>query len=107
MEIFRPQFVAFDETRAVRIYKRDLPHWRQEQATYFVTFRLGDSLPQGVHDQSVYEKRLWLEARGIRVDAEGCAEESNAYRQVNRTSFANTSTACFTQPWTIAAVLVT
>jgi REP element-mobilizing transposase RayT len=28
------------------MYERHLPHWRQEGATYFVTFRLHDSLPQ-------------------------------------------------------------
>jgi hypothetical protein len=27
-------------------YSRNLPHWRQEGAKYFVTFRLHDSLPQ-------------------------------------------------------------
>ncbi|HUS40559.1 MAG TPA: transposase [Pirellulales bacterium] len=28
------------------VYYRHLPHWRQEGATYFVTFRLADALPQ-------------------------------------------------------------
>jgi hypothetical protein len=28
------------------MYERHLPHWRQDGATYFVTSRLGDSLPQ-------------------------------------------------------------
>jgi REP element-mobilizing transposase RayT len=69
--MFRPDFVAFDECKAVRIYQRNLPHWRQEGATYFVTFRLGDSIPQGVLDQWEYEKRLWLTSRGIPVDGEG------------------------------------
>lgn len=32
--------------RPVSIYQRHLPHWRQDGATYFVTFRLGDALPQ-------------------------------------------------------------
>jgi len=49
----------------VRIYRRNLPHWRQDGATYFVTFRLGDSIPQNVLDQWEYEKHLWLAARGI------------------------------------------
>lgn len=30
----------------VTVYEQALPHWRQEGATYFVTFRLADSLPQ-------------------------------------------------------------
>lgn len=28
------------------MYERHLPHWRQDGASYFVTCRLGDSLPQ-------------------------------------------------------------
>ena len=65
----RQPFVPFDECKAVRIYRRNLPHWRQDGATYFVTFRLGDSLPRRVLDQWEYEKQLWLAARGI--DAPG------------------------------------
>ena len=30
----------------IRMYLRHLPHWRQEGATYAVTFRLADSLPK-------------------------------------------------------------
>jgi REP element-mobilizing transposase RayT len=30
----------------ITVYQRHLPHWRQQGATYFVTFRLGDSLPK-------------------------------------------------------------
>lgn len=40
-------------------YKRRLPHWRQEGATYFVTFRLADSIPQQ-HLQALKRwRRLW------------------------------------------------
>lgn len=63
--IVRPDFVPFDEERAVRIYRRNLPHWRQDGATYFVTFRLGDSVPRAVLRQWEYEKQKWLSARGI------------------------------------------
>jgi REP element-mobilizing transposase RayT len=38
-------FQASDRDRPVRVYRRNLPHWRQDGATYFVTFRLNDSLP--------------------------------------------------------------
>jgi REP element-mobilizing transposase RayT len=51
----------------VRIYRRNLPHWRQEGATYFVTFRLGDSVPRKVLEQWEYEKQHWLHARGLPV----------------------------------------
>jgi len=34
-----------------------LPHWEKEGATYFVTFRLADSLPRTVLDRIEFEKR--------------------------------------------------
>jgi putative transposase len=41
-----PQFRGLHPDVPVTIYHRHLPHWRQEGATYFVTFRLEDALPQ-------------------------------------------------------------
>jgi REP element-mobilizing transposase RayT len=64
-KIDRPDFVPFDENRAVRIYRRNLPHWRQHDATYFVTFRLGDSIPKAKLREWDYEKQKWLAARGL------------------------------------------
>jgi len=67
--VLRPlAFVPLDEHRAVRIYQRNLPHWRQEGCTFFVTFRLGDSIPEVVRQQWNDEQRLWLQARGIQYD---------------------------------------
>lgn len=39
-------FTYFDPRADLDISRRNLPHWRQEGRTYFVTFRLHDSLPQ-------------------------------------------------------------
>jgi Rad3-related DNA helicase len=39
-------FSAFDHDRPAGKHSRHLPHWSQDGATYFVTFRLADSLPQ-------------------------------------------------------------
>jgi REP element-mobilizing transposase RayT len=41
-----PGFVGLHPDKRIRKYARHLPHWRQDGATYFVTFRLGDSLPE-------------------------------------------------------------
>ena len=41
-----PGFRGLDPELPVRIYRRHLPHWRQDGATYFVTFRQEDALPQ-------------------------------------------------------------
>ena len=40
--------------------KTFLPHWQQEYRTYFVTFRLADSLPRTVLDQWTEERLAWL-----------------------------------------------
>ena len=63
----RPKFQPFDEYKAVRIYQRNLPHWRQDGATYFLTCRLGDSIPRAILQQWEVEKEAWLRARGIEV----------------------------------------
>src|SRR4029077_16871695 len=39
-------FRGFDPYGEVRTARRRLPHWRQPGGSYFVTFRLGDSVPQ-------------------------------------------------------------
>jgi putative transposase len=70
MDIQRPPFIPFDERRATHIYQRNLPHWRQEGVSYFVTFRLGDSIPEAVRCGWEEEKALWLKARGILYDGE-------------------------------------
>ena len=41
-----PGFRGLHPDIPVTMYQRHLPHWRQDGATYFVTFRLADSLPQ-------------------------------------------------------------
>ena len=70
----RPPFVPFDRKQAVRIYLRNLPHWRQDGATYFLTFRLHDSLPAKALEVIKFEEEKWLAARGI---------ESNPDRRKN------------------------
>ena len=64
-------FKPFDPHEAVRIYRTTLPHWRQAGATYFVTFRLADSIPRSVLAQWNHERRTWLKARGIEMDRAG------------------------------------
>ena len=41
-----PGFRGLHPDVPVTVYYRHLPHWRQDGATYFVTFRLDDALPQ-------------------------------------------------------------
>jgi hypothetical protein len=44
----------------IDIHQRNLPHWTQKNATYFVTFRLADSIPQTKLRQLSDEREEWL-----------------------------------------------
>jgi putative transposase len=55
----RPGFQGLHPDKPVTMYLRHLPHWRQEGATYFVTFRLNDSLPRGKLDELDQLRRDW------------------------------------------------
>jgi carbamoylphosphate synthase large subunit/REP element-mobilizing transposase RayT len=41
-------FIPFNERAQIKTTHRHLPHWEQKGATYFVTFRLADSVAQNV-----------------------------------------------------------
>ena len=51
---FTPTFLS--SSKPIDRYKINLPHWRQEGATYAITFRLADSLPKSVIDGYLQEK---------------------------------------------------
>lgn len=53
-----PGFEPLDWNRPIRKYRRKLPHWVQEGATYFITFRLGDSLPaEKLRELELFQKQ--------------------------------------------------
>jgi Rad3-related DNA helicase len=53
-------FTPFDPSAPVGIYGRHLPHWRQDGTTYFVTFRLADSIPREKLHQWERDMAEWL-----------------------------------------------
>ncbi len=55
-----PPLNYFDPEAPIAFLSGDLPHWRQEGTTYFVTFRLADSLPQEKLKQWREEREKWL-----------------------------------------------
>lgn len=50
-------------------YNGRLPHWRQRGCTYFVTFRLADSLPQAFWASFRDAQELWLKQNEIDPNA--------------------------------------
>ncbi|MDB6139103.1 MAG: type site-specific deoxyribonuclease, HsdR family [Verrucomicrobiaceae bacterium] len=59
------RFQPMNRRSEIGIYRIQLPHWRQAGATYFVTWRLADSLPQTKLDLLHAERQAWLNSRGI------------------------------------------
>ncbi|MGI8819268.1 MAG: carbamoyl-phosphate synthase large subunit [Chthoniobacterales bacterium] len=56
-----PVFRGFDEHGEIRRSRRNLPPWEQTGATYFVTFRLADSVPAALRSEWKEELQHWLE----------------------------------------------
>lgn len=54
------QLNFFDRAEPVGLLGGNLPHWRQDGVTYFVTFRLGDSMPQHMLWRWYRERQEWL-----------------------------------------------
>jgi REP element-mobilizing transposase RayT len=50
----------FDPQQPVAELMGNLPHWRQDNATYFVTFRMADSIPQSKLGLWLREREEWL-----------------------------------------------
>ncbi len=58
-------FRGMNPAEAVITYRRNLPHWRQKGVTYFVTFRLADSIPFHIIEGWKEDDRMWMKANGI------------------------------------------
>lgn len=62
-----PGFQGLRDDLPLNIYIRHMPHWRQQGATYFVTFRLADSLPEARRQELERLKNDWeLKHRGTK-----------------------------------------
>jgi len=51
----------FNPYSDVRLTANRLPHWQQEGAVYFVTFRLADAIPQDLRARWSAERDTWLQ----------------------------------------------
>lgn len=55
----------YDPQKDLRKHEKNLPHWRQENVIYFVTSRLGDSMPQEKLSQWQKARQAWLNGHGL------------------------------------------
>ncbi len=59
-------FIPFNPVENVQRTRRALPHWFQEGRTYFVTFRLADSMPREKREQLEAQRNAWMHAQGLK-----------------------------------------
>ena len=55
-------FVGMRKEKFVHKTGTRIPHWVQEGASYFITFRCADSIPTGLARQWSHERECWLNA---------------------------------------------
>ena len=77
MEKFQP----FNLQEGVLKGRRRLPHWEQEQKTYFVTFRLTDSMPQSYLNRLKQEKDELLRLNPESINKQKKNEIRNIFTQ--------------------------
>jgi predicted solute-binding protein/REP element-mobilizing transposase RayT len=78
----RPVFRPFDEHGELHRSRRNLPHWQQEGATYFVTFRLADAVPASLASQWRDELQNWRRFHPEPLDDEARKEYRRRFLQV-------------------------
>ncbi len=59
------RYTFFNPNLPLDIHERTLPHWKQENATYFVTFRLADSIPKTKLKRWQGDQDIWLKNHQI------------------------------------------
>ena len=60
----------FNPYEEIRFTENLLPHWQQKGSTYFITFRLADSIPAHLRTQWEEERAIWVQFHPEPWDAE-------------------------------------
>ena len=71
-----PEFQGLRDDLPLTVYFRHLPHWRQEGATYFVTFRLIDALPKAKLHELRRLRTEWAEHQELPANFRDAVEWS-------------------------------
>ena len=64
----------FNPFEDIRVTRNNLPHWQQPGATYFITFRMADSLPVERLNELETERLIWQQNHPPPLSAEQEAE---------------------------------
>lgn len=77
----RGVFQPFTRDTERDVSQRHLPHWTRPGASYFVTFRLADSLPQALLAQWKSDRQIWLSARNAAHQSELSDDDFHEYNK--------------------------
>ena len=72
----------FNPNAPLTIHRGKLPHWRQESAIYFVTFRLADFWPRAKLESLRREKELWMKLNPEPLD---CRRQDEFHQRFTET----------------------
>ncbi len=78
---FQPIFRGMDPHGDTHRTRRNLPHWEQPGATYFITFRLADAVPTELQEQWREEFKTWLKHHPEPWDAKTAFEHQRRFVQ--------------------------
>jgi putative transposase len=87
------KFKFFNPMQPVMITQGHLPHWDQEGATYFITWRTADSIPKEVWLRWRTERSAWLAEHGIDPDLKDWRQHVEELSEVLRKDFRRFSKA--------------
>ena len=92
-------FQGLDPHRPVKVYTRNLPHWRQTGASYFVTFHLADALPVSKRSELLSMRREWERSNPPpRMEAAWTEYAKTEFRKVEQWMDAGHGNCWFRQP---------
>jgi putative transposase len=77
-------FQPFQPEGDVHIHRQNLPHWRQWGGTYFVTARLGDSVPRHVAEKWRADRGRWFREHQLNSAADLADADDELSREYHR-----------------------
>jgi REP element-mobilizing transposase RayT len=101
-----PEFQGFRDDLPLEIDEQHLPHWRQPGATYFVTFRLGNSLPVNRVRELQKLRSIWeSKTSGLRSQVDLDEFSRELFRRLDRWLDSGSGSCVLRNP-ELAALLV-
>jgi carbamoylphosphate synthase large subunit/REP element-mobilizing transposase RayT len=98
-------FHGFDPDGEITQRRRNLPHREQPQATYFVTFRLADSVPQALLQQWREEQETWLKFHPKPWDWKNEREHHRRFVEDRESSLDRGHGSCLLRDADVAAIV--